>query len=279
MPVQTQKKANVYFPDGAKVEVKTGADVEWFDVGAINSAVTATLNWDESTVETANAGKLNTKISNMEISGGFTLINLDPVGVQKMGGGVFTTTEIEGSPVASPSKQEIAGLAEGIVFALELVDPATQVSFRTQDPPVITTVQVKDGTTLEEGTGYVIVKNDEAPSGWGLVVIDEGSDNGKTLEITYGSNTPIVSTSLHCGSSSVVLKPYAMRITHTDDNGKKRSLELPCVYSNSGGFQFNFKGANEDGIEEMPLTYTARIDTSRLNGQQLMSWTIENGAA
>ena len=70
-----------------------------------------------------------------------------------------------------------------------------------------------------------------------------------------------------------------MQITHTDDNGKIRRLSLPSVNPSTGGFQFNFKGANEDGVEEMPLTFTAKLDTSLVSGRQLMEWVIEDGAA
>jgi hypothetical protein len=55
-------------------------------------------------------------------------------------------------------------------------------------------------------------------------------------------------------------------------------LELFSVDTGSGGIQFNFKGANADGTEEMPISYMAKIDTSRTNGRQLAAWTIETGA-
>ena len=86
------------------------------------------------------------------------------------------------------------------------------------------------------------------------------------------------STTIYAGSSSSVLTAYALKIEHTDDNLKKRTLDLFAVNPNSGGFQFNFKGVTSEGIEEMPLAFTARIDTSKTNGRQLFSWTIEDGA-
>jgi len=272
MPVQTNKKANVYFPDGAKVQVKTAQDTEWFDVGAINSAVTATLNWTESTVETANAGQLDTKVSKMEIAGGFTLINLDPEGVQKLGGGVFTVETTTGTAISTPANQVLANPNKGLAYPLTLAD-SNGKEYKFSTTPVITSVTA-GSTALTVDEDYTVV----AQNG-GYAIVFTAAHTTADVTIVYGSNTPIARTVMYSGSSTIVLAPYAMKIVHTDDNGKERSLELFAVYSNSGGFQFNFKGANEDGVEEMPLTFTARLDTSLVNGKQLMAWGVDYNAA
>ena len=186
MPVQTTAKSYVYFPDGCVVSVKASGDSTYTDVGAINSAVTATLEWDESSIETANAGILARRIRNMRLTGGFTLINLDPAVLQKMGNGV-----------------------------------------------------------LNAGTGA----------------------SGQTV--------------LTAGSSAVTMAAYAMKITHyttlpTTEQASgviDRELELFAVYSDSGAFNFAFKGANEDGTEEMAVSFTAQLDTSKTDGAQLLKWT------
>lgn len=287
MPVQTKKKANVFFPDGAKVQVQAQGDTEWYDVGAINSAVTATLNWTESTVETANAGTLDTRVSGMEMAGGFTLINLDPVGVGKMSGGALSIVEVPGTATTAIANQVLRGVVAGRWYTLELISNDTAEKTRTDGTkykiagtrlhlgagvakPVITSVTA--AAALTEDTDYTIIRDDE---GFKIKFVA----NADEVTIVYGSNTPVASTSVVGGASTVVLKPYAMRIEHTDDNGLVRSLELYAVYSGSGGFQFNFKGANEDGVEEMPLTFTGRLDISRDSGKQLFAWTVENGAA
>ena len=77
MPVQTTKKTNIYFPDGALVSVSTDGGSTYFDVGAISTAITNTLNYDVNDFQTANAGELDRQIRNMTVAGGFTLINLD----------------------------------------------------------------------------------------------------------------------------------------------------------------------------------------------------------
>lgn len=271
MPTQTNKKGHIYFPDGAKVMVKGAADADYFDVGALNGSVQCTLNWTESVVETANAGKLDAKISNMEAAGSFTLINLDPEGISKMGGGVFSVVTADGTALTPAAQVILKNIAADTVYALEMVDSDGK-AIRTAAAPVITSV-MEGASAIAAETGYSIVKSGD---GWGIIF--SAAHETDNVTITYGSNTPIASVTVHCGSSSVVLKPYAMKIDHIDDSGKHRFLELPMVYSQSGGFQFNFKGANEDGVEEMPVSFVARVDSSRTSGRQLLSWTVESGA-
>lgn len=288
MPAQTTKTSNIKFPDGCKVEVQPAQTGSFYDVGAINSATTATLNYDENQVETANAGKTIKQIKNMTIEGGFTLIELDPEGVEKMGAGIFTLENTLGSLVldANITDQVIQpGWDDGILYALEPIETSTGNLLRTTTAPTLTSVTLDAGgvpEVLTDGNDYTVVADSNSASGWSIQFISANMTTGspKTLDITidYGDNTPIANTVIYAGNSTELLTAYAMRFTHTDDNGKIRRLTLYSVDSNSGGFQFNFKGANEDGLEEMPLTFTAKVDTSRVAGKQLMAWEQEEGA-
>lgn len=288
MPVQTTNKSYVYFPDGAKVAIKAAGDSEFTDLGAINSAVTATLNWTENTVTTANAGDLRTQIRAMNISGGFTLINLDPVGISKMSGGLFSVVNTAGTAVTTVPNQVIAaGWNDGVMYNLNLpTSSSDSTALRASAAPTFTSITIDAaGTpeTLTAGNDYVVMADPNSPSGYSITFISSGmttvSPKTKAITIDYNSVTPIASSTVYCGASTATLNSYAMQISHTDDNGDLRKLDLYSVNPNTGGFQFNYKGANEDGVEEMPLTFTARLDTSLTSGRQLMAWTVENGAA
>lgn len=288
MPVQTTGQSFVYFPDGAKVSVKAAGDASFTDLGAINSAVTATLNWTENTVTTANAGDLDTQIRGMNISGGFTLINLDPDGIEKMSGGLFDTVVTAGTAVTtSPNQVIAAGWDDGVIYnLLPETGPTDSTILRATAAPTLTSVTLDAGGTpevLTAGNDYVILTDSNSPSGYSIEFISANmttlTPKTKAITIDYASVTPVASTTVYAGSSTALLSAYAMEIKHTDDNGKIRKLDLYSVNPNTGGFQFNFKGANEDGIEEMPLTFTARLDTSLTNKRQLMAWTVEEGAA
>ena len=288
MPIQTTKTSNIYFPDGAKVGVKALGESVYTDVGAINSAVTATLNWTENQIETANAGKTAKQIKEMQIEGGFTLINLEPAGVVRMGGGVFTRVQTSGTPVtASPNQVIAAGWDDGDTFELILETSGTDsTKLKLSTAPALTSVTLDAGgenEALTAGEDYVVVEDPNSFSGYSITFISGGMSTSdpktKTITIDYGSNTPVASETVYAGASTAILNAYAMQITHTDDAGKIRRLELFSVDPNSGGFQFNFKGANEEGLEEMPLTFMAKLDTSLTSGRQLMAWTVEVGSS
>lgn len=292
MPVQTTVKTNIYFPDGCKVEADTGSG--YFDLGAINSTVSATLEWEENQIETANAGKLDKIIRNMTMKGGFTLINLDPTGVEALGGGVFEKVDVAASEIATFEDQIIPlGWDDATRYPLKVFSSSagvTDIELRFSTAPTLTSVVLDPDDNNETLTAwgaaasgdYTIVADPDAYSGWAIIFNSASMATGtpKTLPITitYAANTPIASETLYAGSSNAQLTAYALKFTHTDSNSKKRILELYSVDAESGGFQFNFKGANEDGLEEMPLTFTAKIDSDRTDGRQLMGWTVENGA-
>lgn len=282
MPVQTTQKAYVYYPDGAKVSVKEFGASVYTDVGAINSAVTNTLNWEENTINTANAGELDKQIRRMTMEGAFTLINLNPDGVSKLSGGFLTTSTVAGTPVTTLDNQVIAaGWTDVSNIELSLVETGASNIGRLTAPPTITSVTGATAGVLAANNDYVITEDPQSVSGYSIVLNTAGTAGVTTTEevtIVFSSATPVASTVVTGGASTYVLKAAAIRITHTDDNGKIRQLDLYSVDSNSGGFQFNFKGANEDGVEEMPLAYTAKLDTSRTSGDQLFSWTVESGA-
>lgn len=287
MPTQTSLTDHVYFPDGAQVSIDTAGLGSYTDLGAISSAVTATLNYDVNLFETANAGKLDRQIRNMTMAGGFTLINLNIANISSLGSGMFSTVTTAASPVTTIPNQDIAaGWVDENKYPLIMYtssSDSTELKMSTQ--PVLTSVTADPAGTpevLAEGTDYVICKDSDSISGWSIQFISGNfgtASEGDLVTIVYDTNTPVASTTLYCGSSTQILTAYAMRIKHTDSNSKVRQLDLYSVDMDSGGFQFNYKGANEDGVEEMPLAFTAKIDNTRTDGRQLFAWTIDTGAA
>lgn len=281
MPVQTTKKSHIFFPDGCQVSVKRPEDGAYFDVGAISSAVNATLNWDENEFETANAGKLDKQIRNMTIGADFTLINLDPDGIERLSAGVVTKEEVAG--VATPAEDQViaAGWTSRQLIHLEPRDASGNLLKPSSGTLTVTSVT---GATSGAGAAdddYFLVKDPNSSSGWSIMLDTAGTatfDPAEAVTIVFPNITPVASVILSVGASTFVMTAYALLFKHTDDNGKVRQLEIFSVETNSGGFVFSFKGANEDGVEEMPMSLTGKIDTSRTNGKQLMAWTVETGA-
>jgi len=287
MPAQSTLTDYIFFPDGAQVAIDTGSGFN--DIGAISTAVTATLNYDVNEFETANAGKLARQIRNMTMAGSFTLINLDIDRINELGGGMFSVVDTAGSTVidANITDQTISsGWSDATLYDLDPIVTATGESFRFSTTPVLTSVTLDPTGTPEvlvADSEYVIVENANSSSGYSLQFISSnmatGSPTTFDIVVDFGDNDPIASSTLYCGTSTQVLTAYAMRIRHTDSNSKVRELNLFSVNMDSGGFQFNYKGAQEDGVEEMPLAFTAQIDTSLTDGRQLFSWKVDSGAA
>jgi hypothetical protein len=288
MPVQTTLGAHIKFPDGAKVSVKAYGETVYTDIGAISSSVTNTINYTENQITTANFGKTDKQLREMTIEGGFTLINLDYDNIYRLGGGLFTKTTTAAAPNSSIPNQDIAiNWEDNRVYELKMYS-ATGASSKLNmgsTKPTLTSVTLDAlGTpeVLAENNDYVVVKSDGV-SGWGIQFISAGmttlTPKTKSITIDYGTNTPVARTILSAGTSTKILTAYAMKIEHTDSNGLIRGVELPSVNTKSGGFNFSFKGANEDGLEEMQITYMAQLDTSLLDGAQLISVYSDENAS
>lgn len=283
MPVQTTETAYIYFPDGAKVQVKEYGAGSYTDIGAVNSAINCTLNYTENQITTANAGKTAKQIRDMLIDGSFTLINLNQDNIVKLGGGIFTTVDTAGTSVSSIDNQVIASGDATDVTPYNLVITETGANaLRVSSSLVIASVTGSTDGALTADDDYTIIEDSNSYSGKSIVFNTAGTTLttlAQTITIVYTSVTPVASTSLYAGTSTVVLNAAQLKFTHTDSAGLVRELELYSVNPNSGGFQFNFKGANEDGLEEMPLTFSGDIDTSLTDGRQLFKWTVDTGAA
>lgn len=285
---QTTKKGNIYYPDGAVLAVKADGEAVYTDVGIIMTAIATTLNYDVNEVNTANGDKLDRQVKNMTAALSFTLGNLEPASLVRLGGGVLTKVDTAGSPIATIPDQTIAaGWADQTLIPLTMVVSSSDSTVvRTVAAPTLTSVTLDPTGTPEvlvEDTDYVVVSDTHSPSGWSLQTLSANMGTGSptTFEIViiYDTNTPIANTTVYAGQSTLVMADVAIQVTHTDDDGLIRRMTLYSGDIDSGGLVFSFKGANEEGIEEMPIAFTGKPDTSLTSGRQLISWTVEDGAA
>lgn len=283
MPVQTTNTSYIYFPDGAKVQVKESGAGSYTDIGAMIGSIACSLTFSENQLNTANAGFTQKQIREMQIDGSFTLINLNQDNVERLGGGMFSTVDTAGGSVSSIDDQVIASGAATNVTPYELVITETGGNnLRVSSSLVIASVTGSTDGALAENDDYTIIDDSNSYSGKSIVFNTAGSTLttlAQTITIAYTSVTPVATTVMYAGASTQVLSAYALKFTHTDSAGLIREFEIYSCDPNSGGFQFNFKGADEDGVEEMPITFTGRLDTTKSSGQQLFAWTVNTGAA
>ena len=287
MPTQTTEK-NFLFPDGCQFLIKEYGAASYTDCGAINSQVANSVTFDENQLETANAGTTEKQINNMKVDCSLTLINWSMDVLEKLSGGMISKSTTLAAGLAAIPDQEIPiGWADNTLYEIEMETSATDSTLiRLSAPPTLTSVILDPDSvneTLVEGTEYYVIATPNTTSGYSIGFLSEPMSDltptAKVIVIDYDTNTPIASETLNVGASTVTLKAAAFRFKHTDEAGLIRQLDLHSVDPNSGFLEFNFKGANEDGLEELPLTFQAKIDSSKSSGQQLFSFTYEDGAA
>jgi len=287
MPTQTTVKADVFFPDFCKVQIKASGDADWTDFGVCTGDAKSTWEWDENRVMSSDAQLIKSVTKNHRIKGSFELMNLNRTAIQKLSGGAMELVQTAGSPIATIPNQTIAAnWNDGIIYDLEMVVSSTDsTNVRTTAAPTLTSVTLDAAGTpevLTAGNDYVVFADTNSKSGWAMSFISANmttvSPKTKAITIDYGSNTPVASDTIYAGASSEIITPYALKFDHTDDSGLHRSLEIFSATTDSGGFQINFLSALSDGAETMPIAFTGSIDSTRTNKRQLFAWTIENGA-
>jgi len=277
MPNQTDKGVEyVFIPDGAKVTVDS------VDLGTFNSDITATLNFDINVINSSNRNIIKRVGRNQTMEFAGTLIDLDPAGVALVSAGMMTVDVISGAPIV-PNDQVIAAgwtnLASNHIVA---TDPTSGNDQRLTVAPTLTSVTADSSGPLAAGDDYFIQPDVNSRSGYSIMFDSAGTATVATTEvvtIVFTTATPVASSQVSSGASTFEFEAYELEISHTDDAGLKRTLVLPRVTPNSGGFQFNFKSYQSDGSEEMPLSCVADLDTSLADGKQLFTWTIEEGAS
>ena len=279
MPNQTSKK-NFFFPDGCEVSISTDNGSSFFDVGAIEGDTVATLNYDTNQTTTANAGKTAKQAKNMNITGNCNIINYEAEVLEKISGGIITRSTVAGTPVASPDNQVVlSGTAtDKTPYAMVIADAG--VPFSPNAEPVITSVTGGTDGLLTVDVDYTIIPDTNASSGYSVVFNLAGTNLttlAQDITIVYGSNTPIAETQLDFGSTTLVLDDYILRFTHYTDSAKTAFDRRLFIYStnmDSGGVAFNFNGADSDGVEAIPFSFTGDLDTNRDDGKQLGSLII-----
>lgn len=277
MPVQTNKK-NVNLADGCKVSVKASESADFLDLGVMEGDCVASLQYDEERKEWANAAPDVTR-SNFRMEGSFTLANLDFDGLSEISNGMIERVVTAATPVTAFDAQVIAGFTANVKQELVAVVTATGEPIRFSAAPDITSIKDDESVqnTLVENDDYFIIADSNAASGYSIMFTDEGSNNidpTANLTITFGTNAPIASETLYCGTSTFEAQPYAMRIQHFNTAGAvDYQLDLYNAYTSPGSYNFGLKGADTGGYDTMEISFSVELDESKTDGRQLFAVT------
>jgi len=260
---------DIYFPTGTNVYIKGDSDPSYIDVGCIMAASTGTHNYEKDVVE-CSTGQKTTRFKNQTIAGAFTLGNLNITNIAKLGGGMFTVATESGTPYTPDNQTIVSGWIDKSIIEIDTKKLATT--------PVITSVTGATDGALTEDDDYTIIEYPSSKSGYAIILNVAGTTLTTTTQdvvIVFGVNTPVASEKLTCGSATGSLEALQIKFVAPADNGRSRVLEVYSATPESGGFVFGFTDVATGGIEQMPLTFTGDIDTTRTDGDQLFSWGYE----
>jgi len=276
MPNQTSKTATLRIKDGCKVSVKESGAGSYTDLGEVDGDVKLGVTWTEFIRQTGNAGIKSPIIRSMMIDGSFTLADLDPTGIPRLSNGVITSVTTTATPDTTLDNQVIAaGWTALEPIPLTVINTGTSTRYKCT-ALTLTSVTGSTSGAGAAGNDYVLVADDNSPSGFSIVLITTGTATfatSETITIVFASATPVASTILYGGTTSLALTSYALKFTHVNTAGATDfEVILPVVYSKSGWFTMDFGGQGSDGVDTIPVQFRANVDPTGTDGQQLFSY-------
>lgn len=272
MPAQTTKDSYI-FPDGTELAISLD-DVAFTDMGAFTGGVTVAHNFDKIETELGNKAKVCARVKNQTMAVAPTpLVTHDLEALTKIGGGMYNYTAIAGTAVPGATQTATSGTWNYNKFI--------KIENQNYDISAITVNSVTGGTDglLVVDTDYYIGQN--AAGEYGIFVIDSATVTTEAQDMVIDYDyTPSSGKQMTGGDSSIQLSRYTVRLRHyTDDAKTIYDMEMLIFKSDvDAGLQFNFKGVNEDGLNEITMAFTGNVDDTRTSGEQLFKLFVADSA-
>ena len=262
------------FPDGGELAISDDDGSSFHGLGVLEAGVEMTYNFDKIEEETGNSGKTCARAKNETLAlAPSPLQSFNLPTLEKIGGGLFTNTAIAGTPVPGATQTAASG---GWLFNKLIL-----IENQNYDVSAITVNSVTGGTDgiLVEDTDYYIGQN--AKGEYGIFIIDSANVTTETQDMVIDYDyTPSAGNVMTAGKSSTILSRYIMRFRHyTNDAQTEWDIELFAYGTDvDSGMAINFKGSNEEGKDNITVSFTSNLDTSRASGSQLFQLTIKDAA-
>lgn len=288
MPSQVTLDPTVLIPaDGCIVSYSTDSGSSYNNIGTIMGDVAFTPEAETVEIQTGNAGLTPLEWKNPKIGFSFELMEFDMDHINAMTCGIGTKTTTPASPNSSIPNQTIAsGWTDNTRYNLVMYESSSstvKLNMGTTKPTITSVTADPSGTpeVLDEDTDYVVVKETSSQSGWAIQFISANFSTaleGDEIEIVYGTNTPIASTTIAFGQSVKQLNPLMFKIYHVDANNLTRAFYVYECYLNPDSMPWMFKGEDKSEKTTLTMNFTAQCDTSRAEGDQLYSVQWDTGA-
>jgi hypothetical protein len=263
MPAQTTQD-RFWFGEGSAFEVSTDGGSVFNNYGAFAGGITFTHNYDKEQTELGNRSKTCSNIKNQTFAVAPTPLatnNLEQLSA--LGGGIYNYTATAGTPVAGATQVTASG---DWAFDVPIVLNGQNASGLV---PTINSVTGSVDGPLVDGTDYIMAK---VSGGWAVIVFNNGKTLAQSITTDY-DYTPASGKTITAGSSSIVTTDFIIRVRHYTD-AALTLYDAECLIhkaSLDSGIQFNWKGVNEDGLNNVTMALTGDIDDDRADGDQLFS--------
>ena len=274
MPHQVATADKIIFPDGVALEVSDDDGSTYYHLGVLSNGTTAAYNYDKIVVESGNAGTLDSRIKNQTIAlAPSNLMEWDPEIWQRFSGGSFTYSNVAGVLVSGASQVVASGAWAYNKFI--------EIENQNGDGSTITVNSVTGGTdgALVSETDFFIGQNEKGVEG--IFVKDSTTVTTLVQSITINYDyTPSAGKKIVAGTSSLELTKFIARLRHyTDTALTTYDIEM-LIYGvdMDSGLSFAFKGANEDGVNDITVAFTGTVDITRTDGSQLFELLINSDA-
>jgi len=269
MPRQTNEKT-VQFPDGFQLAVGD-ADGDYTDVGVLAGGATGTLSWDDYYLDAGNYEALVDKAKNPVFQLAPSAVwNWDTGVIAKLLAGIASDADAGDSPAAGRNVT-YAGSNNQVTL--------TRIPIRlTHFPSAMTTATLvaDDITAIADGTNNQIVTVPKTSFTdaitWSSAVDLYTSISGMS-EVSYADRDVEANQGNYCTDDTnlyflVDLATYAdLAAAKTGLAGTVVSfyddIDWQFTFYNAkidSGAAFNFKGVNEDGLNEYTAGFTSRPD-------------------
>lgn len=272
MPAQTNID-RFWFGEGTALEVSLD-NIAFNSLGSFMGGVTATHNFSKEQIVLGNRTKTQPKITDQTIAIAPTaLVSWDLSTIEKIGGGIYNYSSVAGTLVSGATQVTASGSWAFNKFI--------KILNQNGDGSAITVNSVSGATdgALTVDVDYYVGQN--ANGDYGIFIIDSVGVTTEAQAITINYDyTPSAGKTITAGTSSLVLDDFIIRLRHYTDVALSTYDAEMTIHKAAldSGIQFNLKGVNDDGLNEITMAFTGDIDDSRTDGDQLFSLYIAESA-
>lgn len=256
-----------------KAEISTD-DVTYYNIG-LGRSFNITENVTPFNIQADNGPDPIEGVAEHELAISFEMLEFYLPNLNWIRGGIDTLTAVSAGAASAIDQYGTASTQADFFYAF-----AEQGTGSAPTSVVITQDTAGSPVTLTEGTSYHIIQN--SLDVWGFVFISNGTqyDQTKDQDVNY-DYTAVASRNLSSGGKTTISPRYWKFTNRKLVSGSLKERVIK-IYSATlaAGMAMAFVSDNaDDPVTPIPISLTAKLDTSRTVGDQLFLIEDQVGTA